>query len=600
MPVSIPDAQRIPVKEKLHAYWRFLGIIWRANPKLSGFRFSLTFFSSVLQPIEIYAFAQLISAITSGKTGNVTLFAGLAIGAYGLRWLVSELTYSELDSYFERTMSMASQQVILEHVATLQPEALNQVGVRRSLDFVREDLWRLNRLPWNTEWLIRSVFKLIGVFGLAFVAPWWVTVLAALDAVLSAINLGFESNKQIWESMWNSLDGRRIDYARFIFLKVKEFREIRLLGAENRLLRQMSKAGAKILGRFKSVAITSMRNRMVIACFHIGAYAAVVLIIGKQALTSPALLGGLYLAINLFSLMGEGLGGLSGSVSKIWVDLELLTYVDRLLRYPSETSSGLKMPAEPLVIEFDRVSYRYPGAKKDALHDVSLTIKEGEHLAMVGENGAGKSTFMRLLSGLDKPTKGRILVNGIALEKYQPVAWRQALHLMTQDSSLFQDFVAANLTYGQNAESDLGMSFNVSTRISGADTVIESLPQKEKTFLGNWAAPPNIQPHEVSGGQAQRLVIARTFIHGGRILALDEPTSAMDANAETRFFERLHQAMQNKGLIFISHRFSTVSRANRILVFDEGRLTEQGTHEELLANQGKYAELYQEQAKWYV
>lgn len=601
MPVSIPDAQRIPVKEKLHAYWRFLGIIWRANPKLAGFRFSLTFFSSVLQPVEIYAFAQLISAITSGKTENVTLFASLAIGAYGLRWLVSELTYSELDSYFERTMSMASQQVILEHVATLQPEALNQVGVRRSLDFVREDLWRLNRLPWNTEWFIRSVFKLLGVFGLAIVAPWWVTVLAAIDAILSAINLGFESNKQIWESMWNSLDGRRIDYARFIFLKVKEFREIRLLGAENRLLLQMSKAGAKILGRFKSVALASMRNRMVIACFHIGAYAAVVLIIGKQALVNPAALGGLYLAINLFSLMGEALSGLSGSVSKIWVDLELLTYVDRLLRYPSEASSGRKLPTEPLVIKFDRVSYRYPGAKKDALHDVSLTITEGEHLAMVGENGAGKSTFMRLLSGLDRPTKGRILVNGINLDEYQPAAWRQALHLMTQDSTVFQDFVEANLAYGQSAASrNLGMSVNASTKISGADIVIDSLPQKEKTFLGNWAAPPNIQPHEVSGGQAQRLVIARTLIHGGRILALDEPTSAMDAKAETRFFERLHQAMQGKGLIFISHRFSTVRQANHILVFHEGRLSEQGTHEELVAKQGIYAELYQEQAKWYV
>ena len=222
MSSNVPGAPSISFKEKIRAYGHFLGIIWQANPKLTGFRFSLTFFSSALQPLEIYAFSLLISAITSGDSQRVGLLAILAIAAYGLRKIVTEITYSELDDYFERTMSLAAQTRIKEHLATLKPEALNQPDIRRSIDFVREDLWRLNRLPSNTEWLIRSGFKFIGAFGLAFVVPWWVTCLAMVDAVLSAANLSFEANKQIWEAVWNSLDGRRIEYARYLFFTPKD------------------------------------------------------------------------------------------------------------------------------------------------------------------------------------------------------------------------------------------------------------------------------------------------------------------------------------------------------------------------------------------
>jgi len=600
MAATLPDGHKIHFREKVRAYGHFLQIIWRANPKLAALRFSLTFLSATLQPIEIFAFSMLIAAITSGDHSRVGFWATLAIGAYGVRKIVTEITYSELDSLFERTMSLASQEVIMEHIATLHPEALNDPVIKRSLDFVREDLWRLNRLPMNTEWFIRSVFKLFGVFGLAFAAPWWVTGLAFMDALLSAANITFESGKQIWESVWNSLDGRRIEYARYLFLKPKEFREMRLLGAEKIQLHQLQSAGVRILKRFAAVAMASVRNRILIALFHIGAYATVVIVLGKQVFVNAMALGGLYLAINLFGVMGEALSGLSGSVSRIWVDLELLTYIDRLLRAPSESTKGKSFSKEPMTITFEHVSYRYPGATKDALHDVSLTIHEGEHLAIVGENGAGKSTFMRLFSGLDRPTSGRILINGTPLEKYRASEWRRVFHLMAQDASLFQDFAEANLRLGEELGKHKKHADMVkSVKIAGADTVIADLPEGYNTFLGDWAAPPNIRPHEVSGGQAQRMVIARTLIHGGRILALDEPTSAMDANAETHFFERLHESMQGHGLIFISHRFSTVRRANRILVFDAGRLAAEGTHEELVVQPGKYAELYQQQAKWY-
>jgi len=591
---------RFPAREKFRAYARFLSIIWRDNPGLTTFRLVMLVLGSFLQPLEVYFFALFITAIASGHAERAPFLIGVVIASYGLRYLVNEITYSRMDDWFARAAGLASEQYIYGHLAKLEPEALNRPEIRRSLDFVREDLWRLNRLADRSEWLIRSLLKFAGTLALALAAPWWVTAVALVDAVLQAANLYLESSKEVWASTWNSLEGRRLEYSRYLFLHTDEFREIRLLGAEKTLIAKRDRARQNVLGRFKAMALMSVRNRAVLALLHIAAYAVVIVILGRAAFAGAAALAALYVALNLFALMGDALNGISGSLTSLWGDMDILAYMNKLLNFKPERQTGLQIPHEPLTITFDRVSYRYPNAKKDAVSNISLTIMEGEHLAMVGENGAGKSTVLRLISGLIQPTKGRVLLNGKLLSAYQPQAWRDAFHLMLQDAKIYQDFVRDNLMYGApGGKREFGMSLPESTNIAGADVVIEALPEKYKTFLGDWAAPPGITPHQVSGGQRQRLVIARTLVHGGRIIGFDEPTSAMDANAEMRFFDQLLESSGKRGLIFISHRFSTVRRADRIFVFDNGKLTEHGSHEKLLSNNGKYAELYNQQAKWY-
>ncbi len=591
---------RFPAKDKFRAYARFIGIIWRDNPALTTFRFVMLFLGAFLQPLEVYFFALFITAIASGQTERAPFLIAVVIASYGLRHLVTEVTYSRIDDWFTRSASLASEQYIYKHLATLDPEALNRPEIRRSLDFVREDLWRLNRLAERSEWLVRSILKFTGTLALALAAPWWVTVVALADAALQAFNLYLESSKEVWASTWNSLEGRRLEYTKFLLLNTDEFRELRVLGAEKTVLDKREAACKNVLGRFRKMAMLSVRNRTVLSVIHVAAYAAVIVILGREAFAGPAALAALYVALNLFGLMGDALNGISGSVTALWADTEILAYMNRLLKFAPERITGSKIPHEPLTITFDRVSYRYPNAKKDAVSDVSLTIREGEHLAMVGENGAGKSTLLRLISGLIQPTKGRVLLNDKPLCAYRPRAWREAFHLMLQEANIYQDFVRDNLQYGApDGKRALGFALPQSTKIAGADVVIEALPEKYKTFLGDWAAPPGITPHQVSGGQRQRLIIARTLIHGGRIIGFDEPTSAMDANAEMRFFDHLLEASGKRGLIFISHRFSTVRRADRIFFFHAGKLKEQGSHEQLIARQGKYAELYNQQAQWY-
>ena len=586
-------------KEKLRAYTRFLKIIWQYNKGLAIFRFLLIILDAFLQPIEVYFFSLFIAAIAASNSDTALTLLTVVIISYSLRRLVNELTWSQADDWFMKVAQSATQQKIWESVAKLKPEALSEPEVRRSLDFVREDLWRLNRLTSNTEWFLRSNLKFIAALGLAIVAPWWISVLVLIDAALQALNLRSESKLDVWTSTWNSIDGRRLEYTRYVFLELRSFLQLRLLGGEKSFLKKFIQANKNILQRFRKIAFTSIRHRVLLSIFHISAYSVVIIIMGKKALANPAELATLYIALNLFGLLEDSLNGISGSITRVWADMQILSYINRLMNKEPEKSTGYQIPKDKLKIEFRNVSYHYPDSKKYALKNINLTIHEGEHLAVVGENGAGKTTFLRLLSGLDKPTSGEILLNNRPLNDYIPAKWRRTFHLMTQDAELFQDFIKDNLYYGTDSKKDEDISYDQAIKIAGSDVVINSLPQKDQTFIGEWAAPANITPQKVSGGQAQRLLISRTLIHGGRIIGFDEPTSAMDANAEMHFFERMLKASGSRGLIFISHRFSTVRHAERIIVFDKGQLQDQGTHEDLVKKQGKYAELYKEQAKWY-
>jgi ABC-type multidrug transport system fused ATPase/permease subunit len=589
---------KFSTKEKLRAYARFLKIIWQFNKPLAIFRFTVIFLGAFLQPLEVYFFSLFIAAIAAGETDKALSLLIIVIASYGVRRLVGELLWSQADDWFMKVAQAATQQKIWESVAKLKPEALSEPDVRRSLDFVREDLWRLNRLAGNTEWFLRSNLKFIAAIGLAFVAPWWISVLVLIDAILQAINLRAESKNDIWTATWNSIDGRRIEYTRYVFLEINNFLQLRLLGGEKAFLKKFIEANRKIIARFRKIAMVSMRNRTILAIFHVGAYAIVIIIMGQRALENPQDLAILYIALNLFGLMGEALNGISGSITTVWADMQILAYINRLMDKEPETTTGHSIPNKKLVIEFKNVSYKYRDSNKFALKNVNLILHEGEHIAIVGENGAGKTTLLRLLSGLDQPTSGEILLNGLPLNKYIQSKWRSTFHLMTQDAELYQDFVKDNLYYGTNKNKE-DISYKQALHIAGSNVVIDALPNKDKTFLGNWAAPPGVTTHQVSGGQAQRLLISRTLIHGGRIIGFDEPTSAMDANAEMRFFERMLKASGSRGLIFISHRFSTVRRAERIIIFEKGQLSAQGTHDELVKKSGKYAELYNEQAKWY-
>jgi ATP-binding cassette subfamily B protein len=241
------------------------------------------------------------------------------------------------------------------------------------------------------------------------------------------------------------------------------------------------------------------------------------------------------------------------------------------------------------------VGFRYPGAERWAVRHLSFTLRAGETLALVGENGAGKTTLVKLLARLYDPDEGRILLDGRDLRDYNLDSLRARIGV------IFQDFVRYNLSAGDNiavgrirARSDRER-IEAAARKSLADTVIEKLPQGYGQMIGKRFRGGV----DLSGGEWQKVAIARAYMRDAEVLILDEPTAALDARSEFEVFQRFNELSAGRSTILISHRFSSVRMADRILVLEGGRVEASGTHEELLAQGGRYAELFELQAAGY-
>jgi ATP-binding cassette subfamily B protein len=271
----------------------------------------------------------------------------------------------------------------------------------------------------------------------------------------------------------------------------------------------------------------------------------------------------------------------------------------RLLDIPAERETGKKLTNQAIKVEFKDVYFRYPGSDTDVLKGITFSFEEGDRLALVGLNGAGKSTLLKLLMGVYEPTRGQILINGVSLKEIKPGAWRRVMAVMGQEPAFYSDTGTEQVWYGDRDEKFNEADIAHSIDASGFREIAEVLPKGMDTVVGKGYAMPEDNAIELSGGQNQILTIARTLYRNARIYIFDEPTSAVDAEKEESFFARLPEALAGKAIIFVSHRFSTLRRAKRILVLEEGRLIEDGTHEELLEVRGRYAELFTLQAKNY-
>ncbi|HVH65211.1 MAG TPA: ABC transporter ATP-binding protein, partial [Candidatus Acidoferrum sp.] len=247
-------------------------------------------------------------------------------------------------------------------------------------------------------------------------------------------------------------------------------------------------------------------------------------------------------------------------------------------------------------IRFEHVSFAYPGANSNALTDVSFTIQPGETLAVVGRNGAGKTTLFKLICRLYDPSEGRILIDGIDLRDFKPEEIRRQIGAMFQDYVDYQATAAENIGLGNVPEIADRPAVVRASEQAGSDDLIAKLPEGYDTALGKWFdAGVNL-----SGGEWQKVALARSFMRGdARILLLDELTSALDAQAEYDLFERLRSLTQGRTAVYISHRFSTVRRADRIIFLEQGRKVEEGTHDELMRLGGRYARLFRMQAAAY-
>ncbi|NNC94602.1 MAG: ABC transporter ATP-binding protein [Chitinophagales bacterium] len=259
---------------------------------------------------------------------------------------------------------------------------------------------------------------------------------------------------------------------------------------------------------------------------------------------------------------------------------------DKPKEFPKPIKEGIK---------FENVSFRYPNAIRNALSNISFEIKAGEKMALVGENGAGKTTLVKLIARLYEPTEGRILIDGIDIREYSLSELRNEIGIIFQDYVRFHMRAYENIAVGNIPRLTERDEIVDSAEKSLADRVIQELPEEYEQMLGRRFE----KGVELSGGQWQKIALARAYMREAEILILDEPTSALDARAEHEVFQRFSDLIKGKTAVLISHRFSTVRMADRILFLEDGKVKELGSHDELVKFNGKYAELFSLQAKGY-
>jgi len=315
------------------------------------------------------------------------------------------------------------------------------------------------------------------------------------------------------------------------------------------------------------------------------------LYVALQAIVGKLSLGDLTLYTTAAQSVQNSVQGILGGFSGMYEHNLYLSNLFELM----ETQSALPVAPVPVhvpqplrgEIRFEHVSFAYPGTKEQALTDVSFTVSPGETLAIVGRNGAGKTTLFKLICRLYDPIDGRILIDGIDIRDYEPAELRAQIGGMFQDYVTYQATAAENIGLGSlGSLADRNAVVRASQQ-AGSDELITKLPQGYDTALN------------LSGGEWQKVALARAFMRDARILLLDEPTSALDAQAEYDLFERLRSLTRGRSAVYISHRFSTVRRADRILFLEHGRLVEEGTHEQLMRLNGRYARLFRLQASAY-
>jgi len=320
--------------------------------------------------------------------------------------------------------------------------------------------------------------------------------------------------------------------------------------------------------------------------------------VGFSAILGVITIGQMTMYIAQFRIGQNAVTSSLTAINGMYEDNLYLSNLDEYMTHEVPELSGTKAcgPIQGDGVRFEDVSFIYPGSAKPALDKISIHIKPGESLAIVGENGSGKTTLIKLLTRLYKPTSGRIFLEGLDLEEWDIDELRKKVGVIFQDFNRYQLVVGENIGIGDIKDTDDLERVQEAAQKGMADSFIKDLPDAYSTQLGAWFK----NGKELSGGQWQKIALSRAFMRkSADILVLDEPTAAIDAKAEAEIFAHFRELTKNRISIIISHRFSTVRMADHIIVFEKGRVVEEGSHPELIEKQGIYENLFELQAQGY-
>ena len=598
----------------------FLRLVWEISPRIALAAMLLRLMRALLPVATLYVGKLIIDEVVAlmqsdAVRGALTQGAGgwaalLEFGRPLLVLLAIELALAIASDLFGRLVSLCESLLaerfsnvtsvrLMEHAATLDLEDFEDSEVQDQLDRARRQAAGRSGLLSQLFGQAQDMVTVIAfAAGLAVYAPWVIALLVV--AVVPAFLGESHWNALAYELAWRRTPAQReLDYLRATGASVETAKEVKIFGLERFLVARYRVLAEELYRANRQLAVRRAGwGGLFTAIGTLGYYGAYGYL-AWRTVSGDFTIGDLTFLSSSFRRLRNLLEGLLIGFSQV---AGQALYLDDLFSFfdirPEIVSPPDALPFPEPIREgfvFEGVGFRYPGADLDgrwAVRDLSFTLRAGEILALVGENGAGKTTLVKLLARLYDPDEGRILLDGVDLKLYDLAQLRGRIGVIFQDFVRYHLSARDNIAVGRIEARDEPGRVEKAAAQSLASEVVAKLPQGYDQLIGRRFKTGV----ELSGGEWQKIAIARAYMRDADVLILDEPTAALDARAEFEVFERFAELSRGKTTILISHRFSTVRRADRILVLADGRIEALGSHEELMAQRGRYAELFELQA----
>ena len=605
-----PDAQQEQVswRERFAALGNlpaFFRLVWEVSPGLFMGNAALRLIQAAIPAATLYIGKLIIDqvvALTKHNSPHDTDYIWWLVAAeFGLAILSTALgrAVSLMDSLLGDLFANRTSIRLMEHAATLDLEQFEDATFYDKLE-------RARRQTTGRTVLLSGVFgqvqQLISVAflaaGLAVYNP-WLLLLILVAVTPSFIGDNYFNQRSYSLSRSWTPERRELDYLRFIGASDETAKEVKIFGLSGFLIDRFRSLSNEFFQKNKALAISRAGWGVLLTGLGTAGYYGAYVWIVLRAVNGQISLGDLTFLTGSFRQVRGSLEGILLQFSSLTQEAiylqDLFDYfaIKPLIHSPRVTRPFPNPIREGFV--FENVGFKYTNSERWALRNLSFTLQAGEKLALVGENGAGKTTLVKLLARLYDPAEGRILLDGYDLREYDLMELRRNIGVIFQDYTRFKMSAGVNIAVGDIDERTNQARIETSAQRSLADSVIAKLAGGYDQQLGRSFG----KGVELSGGEWQKVALGRAYMRDAQLIILDEPTAALDARAEYEVFQRFGQLTDGKSSVIISHRFSTVRMADRILVLENGTLLEIGSHYELLEKDGRYAELFGLQARGY-
>ena len=585
-----------------------IGLVWRSAPICLCLMLFFCLAEGFLPVIGAYISRDLLNAIAS-MLGKVEGMAPLQALRPILFLLLLQVCHSFLSKVIGRVNSVVTSlagEKVSNHIRVLIIEKAREVDLS-SFDRPEfyEKLENANReAGMRPVRIIEATFRVAStlISAISFVAVLFaLSPLAPLVVVIAAIPSAFLSyyyrQRNFHYMRFHSKERREMSYYSGLMVNKDQVKEIKLLGLGDTFIEKYKTVFGKYFGGLRRLIVREGVSQILVSLFTTLAHGALFAYVAYHVVYSSAAIGDYSLYSGALSSIGGYVTTLVTTTAAIY---EGTLFIDNMIAFMKEEPKVICSLPEPRetnlgahhTITFEDVSFAYPGSNRLVLEHLSFELSSGERTVLVGLNGAGKTTLVKLLTRLYDPTEGRILLDGKDIREYDPAEYHRMFGIIFQDFGKYADTVEENIRYGDVHTPANEERMDIAIE-AGDATFIADLPLGKQTPLTRLFHEDGL---ELSGGMWQKLSLARAFYREADFLILDEPTAALDPLAEEEVFRRFYKLSEGKLALFVSHRLSGATLADRILVVGEGRVLENGTHAELMEKQGAYYRLFSTQA----